>query len=41
MTPGTFKGIDKLVYALAGICAVSVPFGLWKLAEIVLALFGK
>jgi len=29
-----FEGLDKLLFGLLTICAVSVPLGLWKLVEI-------
>ena len=29
-----FDGVVKLIYILAGVCAVSVPLGLWKLVEL-------
>lgn len=41
MTPGTFRGLDKLICTSIVTRLVFVPLGLWKLSEIILWIAGK
>jgi hypothetical protein len=37
----SFKGIELAVKGLIVVCLVSVPFGLWKIWDLIVGLLGE